>query len=139
VTTTAWRSRRSAVGWGGRPTPPACSGHERSTGSNWSCTVTGHPAEPVGETRRVAWLAAYDEALASRKAPPGGDGAAADDLAVLHLLDQLRPPRPSRSPANVAADRDARYVLRGLHAEGGIGQIWLAFDNELGREVALKA
>jgi PAS domain S-box-containing protein len=31
-----------------------------------------------------------------------------------------------------------RYTLTRLHATGGIGRVWLASDNELGREVALK-
>jgi serine/threonine-protein kinase len=39
---------------------------------------------------------------------------------------------PDRSPV------DERYTLTRLHARGGIGQIWLARDADLGREVALK-
>jgi hypothetical protein len=31
-----------------------------------------------------------------------------------------------------------RYTLSRLHAEGGIGRVWVAFDGDLGREIALK-
>src|SRR5262249_7356675 len=31
-----------------------------------------------------------------------------------------------------------RYTLSRLHAKGGIGQVWLARDDDLGREVGLK-
>src|SRR5207249_2346593 len=34
--------------------------------------------------------------------------------------------------------RSGRYVVRQFHARGGIGEIWLAEDAEIGRQVALK-
>ena len=37
-----------------------------------------------------------------------------------------------------AGDARNRYSRTHLHAKGGIGQVWLAVDGELGREIALK-
>jgi WD40 repeat protein/serine/threonine protein kinase len=71
--------------------------------------------------------------------PPG----LGEDVNLLHLLNDLRPQQRSRSAAVSASpapppDEGGRYVLRGLRAVGGVGEIWLAQDVELDRDVALK-
>src|SRR4029077_10284496 len=43
-----------------------------------------------------------------------------------------------RFAASEAAPARDRYSFTNLHAQGGIGQVWLARDAALGREVALK-
>lgn len=39
---------------------------------------------------------------------------------------------------NLSPEVDERYQLAGIHARGGLGRVWLARDNQLGRNVALK-
>jgi cytochrome c-type biogenesis protein CcmH/NrfG len=51
------------------------------------------------------------------------------------------PPDPATTvltPAFQPQLRSRRYVLRRFHAQGGIGEVWLAEDAEIGRQVALK-
>lgn len=53
---------------------------------------------------------------------------------------QAATPRPSGSPprSDPDAPRCGRYVLKGFHARGGMGEIWMAEDPAIGRSVALK-
>ncbi|HLJ95730.1 MAG TPA: serine/threonine-protein kinase [Gemmataceae bacterium] len=56
-------------------------------------------------------------------------------------LDPLRDPTPSETAtanADVSPPRSTRYQALRLHARGGLGEVFLAYDAELQREVALK-
>src|SRR5262245_49760107 len=106
------------------------------------------------------WITPEDRAhleylLARKLARHGGDpratlAAVPDDVKhslaelgdddIRRTLAGLSPRQADGSEATVAyvPGPPGRYDRLALHATGGIGRVWLARDNELGRDVALK-
>jgi WD40 repeat protein/serine/threonine protein kinase len=72
------------------------------------------------------------------------DGAVRQALTGLHDADvhqSLADLAGSAAPGDTVGyvpEPGQRYTLTRLHATGGIGRVWLAYDSDLGREVALK-
>jgi tetratricopeptide (TPR) repeat protein len=63
-----------------------------------------------------------------------GQGGGADATLGPPAAAAAAPPKPAPDRAR----RYGRYVLKRFHAKGGMGEIWLAEDPDIGRSVALK-
>jgi tetratricopeptide (TPR) repeat protein/tRNA A-37 threonylcarbamoyl transferase component Bud32 len=126
--------------------------------SDWAATKATPLADLLQER---GWISGEDrshvEFLLERKLRKyGGDAraslAAATDDRVRSLIaaaedDELRRsvtalPRLGGhtllSTVDYQPESRERYTLTHLHAKGGLGQVWLALDGDLGRRVALK-
>jgi tetratricopeptide (TPR) repeat protein len=93
----------------------------------------------AGPTVSFAATAAFETGSADAASTPGASGRP-----VLPATDPMATgdygvPAPSSRPRNLdPGARCGRYVLKRFHAKGGMGEIWMAEDPDIGRPVALK-
>jgi serine/threonine-protein kinase len=81
---------------------------------------------------------ARPSSTASVRALSASNAAHPEVQAYLSTIDCGVPPPPGPPPPSVPAGPSARFRVVHLHAKGGLGQVSLAHDQELQREVALK-
>lgn len=67
-----------------------------------------------------------------------GNRAALPATDIMSTGDYAAPAAPSRVRSASSSSRCGRYVLRHFHAKGGMGEVWMAEDPDIGRPVALK-
>ncbi len=102
--------------------------------SNESGGLTSHPSLPKGVDREL--IQSLHSQLASLP-----DASIQMTLATMlpkHDQSTLRPDSFETLVPSPAQERGARYRILHLHAKGGLGEVSVAFDNELHRQVALK-
>jgi tetratricopeptide (TPR) repeat protein/tRNA A-37 threonylcarbamoyl transferase component Bud32 len=95
------------------------------------------PAEELcGDPVMAAELGRRMHALLALEAP---DGTGSASSSVEQPLTDLRPPGAGDDPPpNGGAAHGSRYHRLSFHARGGLGELFVARDEELNREVALK-
>jgi serine/threonine protein kinase len=113
--------------------------------------MSGEEATPR-EDELLPWLVACDQALAAAGAPPEGPAGGstppelrsrmAGDLACIQMLRQVLPRRGAAGgaagPRSPPGRHLGRFEIRRELGRGAFGVVFLAWDPQLGREVALK-
>ena len=93
-------------------------------------------------TRFPRWIATGDELMADEPAwqtvstSPAAE-LSSDAALVTRTVDSSAP-ADMRDLVPQGETPSRRYTLTRLHAEGGLGRVWLAHDSSLNRDVALK-
>ena len=119
----------------GRPLRP----DDRTTVSTMANPDAAEPLDPteVDGPTPAAGGGTVETAVASSAGAAGPAGGGTADT----LSFEAPPPGPvliANIDGRGSGESRGRYTRTQMHAKGGIGQVWLARDVDLGREVALK-
>lgn len=130
LTPEARRQVESELATGGHGHPYFLAGDLRSNGG----PVLPHANSPaVPESGRFVDLSAFEPTVHSEEG-----GTPETDITVVPDEPAIGHTPGEAVPIPDFGERRSRYVLTKLHAIGGLGRIWVAWDEHLHREVALK-
>ena len=87
------------------------------------------------ETAFAATAAAPDASSATLAAPSTNGAPKSGTMTAASMRSAVLPPRPGANPSN---NLDERYAKKKVLGAGGMGEVVLAEDRDIGRSVALK-
>ncbi len=124
------------------PTPSLPGPDGNGASADATAPLSASPAEPDATADLPPSLADPDATAALTGARPPTSGPAGEVTSPEGMTGDYTPggtpTEAAASPGHAPRVRTDRYALKRFHAKGGMGEIWLAEDCDVGRAVALK-
>ncbi len=123
--------------WGARKEEPLA---EILVQQGWLLPEDKHHVEYLLKRRTIKAGGDVKKSLSSMPSDVKSMLESLGDGDIRRSLSDVRQDERIKMTSMISAERspDERITRRGLHSTGGIGHVWIAYDNVLDREVALK-